>query len=108
MFFVAEFGVREPVCGEFAAAIGHVFPSENTESKHLFRREIRGKAGIKVLAFGFGKNVCVVLLHAVRHVDCLLLRHGVFSFNCRKTVRTRTWSQGRSPVRRPVCRQVHL
>lgn len=67
MFFMIQFGFREPIRGEFLPAIRHILPSENAQGQHLFGRELRREALIKVLPHGLREVVFVVILHKVMH-----------------------------------------
>ena len=58
----------EPARRKFLPAIGHVFPTEYAELEHLFRRQLRRKAGTERAPHGFGAEVYVSLLHFVVHL----------------------------------------
>ena len=79
VWFIAEFGVFEPVCGEFTCAIIHIFAFEDAHFQHLFGAVFRGEDWIEILAYRGGEGVFVVRLHMVINGDDLAGLEDVFS-----------------------------
>src|SRR6516162_11448847 len=52
-------GAVEPVEWKFVRAVGHVFPTENAEVEHFFRRELGRELRVEVPARGRRESVTV-------------------------------------------------
>src|SRR5215472_2145434 len=68
-------GAVEPVEWKFVRAVGHVFPTENAEVEHFFRRELGRELRVEVPARGRRESVTVAFLHLIVDDDGLDL-HG--------------------------------
>lgn len=68
---MTELGVFEPVNGELVLAVRQVLTAKHTEPKHLLRREIRMKFGMKISAGRLSQIVNILLLHEVIYDDTL-------------------------------------
>lgn len=55
----------EPACRKFIATIGHISAAENSQLKHLFRREFRSEVRVKIPSRGRGQRISIVLLHFI-------------------------------------------
>jgi hypothetical protein len=75
MRLMAEFRSLEPRGRELLSAVRHVLSSENAQSEHLHRREVRYEGLVKILACRLGPHVLVPGLHQVVNHDELIL-HG--------------------------------
>src|SRR5262249_54343815 len=60
-----QFRALEPAYGKFLAAVGHVFAAEDTERKHLRRRQFRFELRMKIPPGRRDERVAVTALHAV-------------------------------------------
>lgn len=68
MTVATELRMREPVFGELAAAVSHVFASEDPERKHLLRRELGFESRVECYPLGCVQDVRR-LLHPIMHVN---------------------------------------
>src|SRR4030095_4733525 len=66
-----EPGVGKPVVREFCLTVCHVFAAKNSESKHLFRTQLRLETRGKILSSGFRQEILITALHPVVDFDPL-------------------------------------
>lgn len=65
MKLMTELGIDKPGRRKFANAISHIFTTKNTQRKHLLRRQLRLKIGMKIFTSGLSKRINVVTLHEI-------------------------------------------